>query len=108
MMNDKKMAKEMKKGIRKIVSLVPFPENMDAVQAFLRGYSADVKEMDANTCIHADKEERELNVSFFNGDLLSVMADATNKDEVMYTINFDSIDSKGFYLSKEGSQPWVE
>lgn len=102
------MAKKMKKKIRKIISLVPFPANMTAVQAFLSEYSTDVRGIDTNSCVDAESEKREIIVSFFNGDLLSVIADGKDKNTVEYTIDFDSVNDSGFYLTKEGIQPWIE
>ncbi len=107
MCEDNKLEKKMKKGIRKIINTMPFPANMDAVHTFLSGYSDRVAGIDSYTKITPDGEEREVNVNLPNGDLFTVVADKKIGCIEKYLINLDSLENKGFYYTKEGSQPWI-
>ena len=103
MSKENTLEKKMKKGIRKIINTMPFPANMDAVQTFLSGYSDQVEEIDCYSSIGTEGMEREINVKFFNEDMLSVFAD--NKER--YIINLDGAEDRSFYYTKDGSQPWI-
>lgn len=103
----KRMEKEIRKGVRNIINMMPFPANMDAVHTFLSGYSDRVTGIDSYTKITPDGEEREVNVNLPNGDLFTVVADKKIGCIEKYLINLDSLENKGFYYIKEGSQPWI-
>lgn len=102
-----KLGKKMKKGIRKIINTMPFPANMDAVQTFLSGYSDQVEEIDCYSSIGTEGMEREINVKFFNEDMLSVFADNKTENMERYIINLDGAEDRSFYYTKDGSQPWI-
>ena len=103
MSKENTLEKKMKKGIRKIINTMPFPANMDAVQTFLSGYSDQVEEIDCYSSIGTEGMEREINVKFFNEDMLSVFADNMER----YIINLDGAEDRSFYYTKDGSQPWI-
>lgn len=51
--------------------------------------------------------EREINVKFFNEDMLSVFADNKTENMERYIINLDGAEDRSFYYTKDGSQPWI-
>ena len=52
-------------------------------------------------------EERSIDVTFLNGDLLTVTGEKREEGNVRYLINLDTKTNKTFYGTKEGTSPWV-
>lgn len=103
----RKMEKAMKKGVRRIINVMTYPANMDAVQRFLSGYSDEVKGIELHTSLAHKTEERSIDVTFLNGDLLTVTGEKREEGNVRYLINLDTKTNKTFYGTKEGTSPWV-
>lgn len=103
----KMMEKAMKKGVRRIINTMTYPANMNAVQSFLCGYSDEVKGIELNTSLAHKTEERSIDVTFLNGDLLTVTGEKREEGNVRYLINLDTKTNKTFYGTKEGTSPWV-
>ena len=49
----------------------------------------------------------QINVKFFNEDMLSVFADNKTENMERYIINLDGAENRSFYYTKDGSQPWI-
>ena len=96
----KMMEKAMKKGVRRIINTITYPANMDVVQSFLSGYSDKVKGIELHTSFAHKTEERTINVTFLNGDLLTVMGEKGKEGNVRYLINLDAETNKTFYGTK--------